>query len=239
MKKLILLLTVITILFSCSSDSNSNSNNPSNGNVNYYFKIKINGVEHKVQGNTSGFLAGYNPNQCQAFIGTTTTLSFTINDITNPNYVSGQNLQLQVSIPNCHVGLNQADIIAIQSPVYNAFVLSLFSNIQLYANNPESCPFVQNSGLYCGLTSNSCLYPLWQSNLNKITVNITDMGTPSENFPSGSQTNYYFNYGNTVKGSFNGPVYFGTSSFTSVGDQVFNMNIPMQFSMEFEAYRIN
>ena len=59
------------------------------------------------------------------------------------------------------------------------------------------------------------------------------MGTPTEYNTVNPTVNLY-NYGNTVKGSFNGPIYFGTSS-----GLVYNMNIPMQFSMEFEAYRIN
>jgi uncharacterized protein YxeA len=235
MKKLILLLTIITLLYSCSSDSNSNSNNPSNGNVNYYFKIKINGVEHKVQGNTSGFAVGninvynQNPNNCYASIGTTTSLFFTIADITKPNYISGQTLQLIVQIPNCHLGLNQADVINLTSPVFSDFYSNSGSN--------SSGIFVENSGLYCGGPLSLCQYPLWQSFTNKITINITDLGTPTESNSTTPSINL-INYGNTFKGSFNGPIYYGTSS-TSSGVQVFNMNIPMQFSMEFEAYRVN
>jgi hypothetical protein len=213
--------------------------------VNYYFKIKINGVEHKVQGNTSGFAVGndntsdLNPNTCEAYINQGALLYFKIADITRPNYVSGQYLYITLSIPNCQVGLNQANITIESSPVWNDFVLSLTNN-PIYINFPSSYPFVENSGWYCSSNiGNICQYPSWQSNVFKITVNITDMGTPSEYFPSGSQTNYYYNYGNTFKGSFNGPIYFGTSSNNSVGDVIYNMNIPMQFSMEFEAYRTN
>jgi uncharacterized protein YxeA len=215
MKKIILLLTVITLSFSCSSDSNSNSNNPSNGNVNYYFKIKINGVEHKVQGNTSSSLAGYNPNLCYASVGSTTILAFWIDDITYPNYVSGQNLQLQILIPNCHVGLNQASLTILSSPVWENF----------FQNSGTNSNFVETSGLYCQSGSGSiCPYPSFGTYQNIITIDITDMGTP--NGPQG--------YGNTFKGSYNGPIYFGNFS-----NNVYNMNIPMQFSMEFEAYRTN
>jgi hypothetical protein len=221
MNKLILLLTIITLSFSCSSDSNPNSNNPTNGNVNYYFKIKINGVEHKVQGNTSGFYPGFNPNLCQASVYSTTNLAFFINDITNPNYVGGQNLQLQVSIPNCHVGLNEASMFFLTSPVLSNF-LSNSGNV--------GSSYVENSGFYCASNwGNICQYPLYSSYQYKITINITDMGTP--NGPQG--------FGNTFKGSYNGPIYFGTSSNTSTAGQIYNMNIPMQFSMEFEAYRTN
>ena len=66
-----------------------------------------------------------------------------------------------------------------------------------------------------------CQYPNWQSNSSKITINITDMGTPSESSPPGSTSNYYYSYGNTVKGFFNGPLYFRTSSsYTPNGNQV-------------------
>ena len=235
MKKLILLLTVITILFSCSSDSNSNSNNPSNGNVDYYFKIKINGVEHKVQGNTSGFAVNNNdndfdnnPNACQAQIGTTTSLFFKIADITRPNYISGQALWMQVSIPNCQVGLNQANLGYITSPVWDDFVQN---------SSETNGVFVENSGLYY-ITNFYCQGPLLSQFVGKITINITDMGTPTQ-YPSSNPSVYLYNYGSTVKGNFNGPIYYGTSSINSGCGQINNMNIPMQFSMEFEAYRIN
>ena len=237
MKKLIILLTISSLFFSCSNNSNSNNannnnNNSSNGNVNYYFKIKINGVEHKVQGNTSGFAVGNNnsyqsnPNLCQATIGTTTQLNFKIADITYPNYVSGQNLQMVVYIPNCHLGLNQASVYINPSPVLDAFTSS---------SVVESSNWVENSGWYC--TSGGCQgYPLWSTYNNKITLNITDMGTPSQ--MNTGNSGYPFNYGNTFKGSFNGPIYFHTGPIVSNINSV-NFNIPMQFSMEFEAYRIN
>jgi hypothetical protein len=233
MKKLVLLLTIITLSYSCSSDSNSNSNNPSNGNVDYYFKIKINGVEHKVQGNTSGFAVGnnngynQNPNKCQAQIGTTTELFFITADITRPNYISGQTLQIWVRIPNCQVGINQADIF-IQSPVTSEFIQS---------SGSDGGGFVENSGLYCDMTSTFCQYPLRQSYANKITINITDMGTPTQ-FNSTTPSINLYNYGNTFKGNYNGTVYYGTTSSVN-GAAPHNMNIPMQFSMEFEAYRTN
>lgn len=235
MKKLILFLAFISLSLGCSSDSdsNSNSNNPSNGNVNYYFKIKINGVEHKVQGNTGGFAVGINntynqnPNNCYAQIGTTTILLFTIADITKPNYVSGQTLQLLVQIPNCQLGLNQADMTTFLSPVRDNF---------LQNPNAQFSPFVEASGLYCGSPSTLCQYPA--ASFGKITINVTDLGTPTVS-NSTTPNNNLLNYGNTFKGSFNGPIYYGTSSTNSNFQTIYNMNIPMQFSMEFEAYRIN
>ena len=218
MKKLISLLTITSILFSCSSDSNSNSNT-SNGNVDYYFKIKINGVEHKVQGNTSGFGTGIygnvwtaNPNQCQALISNTTQLTFKIADITKPNFVSGQNLYLWIFIPNCQVGQNQAEFFIFQSPVYDSFC----SN--------SSVP----NGTLWGFHQNSGIHDYSTSNRDKITINITDMGTPSTSGQS-------FNYGNTFKGNFTGPVYLPSTILSGQ----YNDNIPMQLDMNFSAYRIN
>jgi hypothetical protein len=224
MKKIILLLTFTLLLVSCSSDDNNSSGsngngNTTNGNVNYYFKININGVEHKVQGNTSGFGTGisgnsylFNPNSCQALISNTTQLTFKIADITRPNFVSGQTLNLLIYIPNCQVGQNQADFIMFQSPVYDTFCLN------------SSIP----NGTLWGFHQNSGIRNHSNSNRNKITINITDMGTPS-NF---SQS---FTYGNTFKGNFTGPVYLPS---TFLSGQC-NDNIPMQLNMSFSAYRIN
>ena len=220
MKKIILLLTFTLLLVSCSSDDNNSSGsngngNTTNGNVNYDFKININGVEHKVQGNTSGFgtgvsgnYYGLNPNSCEAIISNTTQLTFKIADITKPNFVSGQTLYLIISIPNCQVGQNQAEFSLFESPVYDTFCSNL-----TYGSNG----FEQNSGIYS------------VSNNNKITINITDMGTSS--IFSGQS----FNYGNTLKGNFTGPVYLAST----LSGGLSNYNIPMQLNMSFSAYRIN
>ena len=233
MKKLILLLVFVSILSGCSNGGNaSSSNNSSSGNVDYYFKIKINGVEHKVQGNTSGFAIGNinsfqnNPNECVAGIGTTTQLIFKIADITKSNYVSGQNLQMVVYIPNCHVGLNQASVYISSSPVFDAFK----SSILPYASDI----FIENSGLYSPYSNQSNSYTLYS---NKITLNVTDMGTPTQFNAVNPSVNYY-NYGITFKGNYNGTVYF-TNDSVGGNTQSISFDIPMQFSMEFEAYRYN
>ena len=219
MKKSILFLTIASLFLSCSnSDSSSGVN--SAGNVDYFFNININGVDHKVQGNTSGLgtvVPGnsfiLSPNQCQAQISNTTQLTFKIADITKPNFVSGQTLYLVIYIPNCQVGQNQAEFAIFQSPVYDTFC----SNSSIYSGTTFG--FHQNSGIhnYSGSTR------------NKITINITDMGTSLTSSAQG------YNYGNTFKGNFTGPVYL---SSTFISGQ-FNDNIPMQLDMSFSAYRIN
>ncbi len=219
MKKSILFLTIASLFLSCSNSDSQGGGN-SAGNVDYFFNININGVEHKVQGNTSGFDTGNpfisflsNPNQCQTMIGNTTQLTFKIADITKPNFVSGQTLYLQINIPNCQVGQNQAEFAIFQSPVYDTFC----SNSSIY------------SGTILGFHQNSGIHNYSTSSRNKITVNITDMGTPSTSSAQG------YNYGNTFKGNFTGPVYL---SSTFISGQ-FNDNIPMQLDMSFSAYRVN
>jgi hypothetical protein len=222
MKKSILFLTIASLFLSCSNSDGSGGGN-SAGNVNYFFNININGVEHKVQGNTSGFDSGFNgnsylfnPNSCQAQISNTTSLTFKIADITKPNFVSGQTLFMMLNIPNCQVGQNQAEFAIFQSPVYDTFSSNLLIPNGFWG-------FQQNSGTYSSSTITK----------NKITVNITDMGTSltSSVTPSGQS----FNYGNTLKGNFTGPVYLPSSSS---GSQC-NYNTPMQLDMNFSAYRIN
>ena len=222
MKKSILFLTIASLFLSCSNSDSSGGGN-SAGNVDYFFNININGVEHKVQGNTSGFGTGIsgnnynlNPNQCQALISNTTQLIFRIADITKPNFVSGQSLYMQLSIPNCHIGQNQAQVNIITSPVYDSFR----SNLSI--NNGSVMSFQQNSGIYNSNNTTS----------NYITVNITDMGT-SPNFIT-----VPFIYGNTFKGNFTGPVYF-PSTLTTTGGFNYNYNIPMQLNISFSAYRVN
>jgi hypothetical protein len=218
MKKSILFLTIASLFLSCSNSDSPGGGN-SAGNVDYFFNININGVEHKVQGNTSGFGTGIygnsfilSPNQCQAQISNTTQLTFKIADITKPNFVSGQTLYLVINIPNCQVGQNQADFVIFQSPVYDTFC----SNSSIY------------SGTILGFHQNSGIHNYSGSTRNKITINITDMGTPSTSSAQG------YNYGNTFKGNFTGPVYL---SSTFLGGQM-NDNIPMQLDMSFSAYRL-
>ena len=228
MKKSILFLTIASLFLSCSNSDSSGGGN-SAGNVDYFFNININGVEHKVQGNTSGFGTGINgniymlnPNVCQATISTTTMVEFMIADITKPNFISGQSLLFQLYIPNCHIGQNRAYVMISQSPLYDSFRLNL------PLNTGRVLGFVQNSGFY-NTGSNSYL-----DFMNYITVNITDMGT-STGPNTGNQLVQLYNYGNTLKGNFTGPVYF-PSTDTMAG---YNCNIPMQLNISFSAYRVN
>ena len=60
MKKLMLLLTFVSTLYSCSNGGNASSNNtPTTGNnVDYEFTITINGQVNKIKGNTANGIPG-------------------------------------------------------------------------------------------------------------------------------------------------------------------------------------
>lgn len=229
MKKIIVYAVLILTTLGCTSDSNNNNNN-SNGNVDYEFTININGVVHKVKGNTSDFISeygsnfsGFNPNKCNVSIGTTTLLQFSIADITKSNFISGQTLTVTISIPNCQLGQNEASVI-IGSPVLDNF----------NSTNNTGGLFVEESGLYCMTSTNSCQYPYIEDFRNKVTMNITDLGT-STTTNLNPQNGNAINYGNTFKGNFSGIVYYSTPFSSSITP--YNFNIPMQLSIDFKAIR--
>jgi hypothetical protein len=90
MKKLINIITVLTIglFFSCSSDNDTISNN--NG-MEYEFTITINGQVHKVKGNSrDGIPFSLYNNACWAqFVsGFGAMVELDIHDVTKSNYIS-------------------------------------------------------------------------------------------------------------------------------------------------------
>jgi hypothetical protein len=154
MKKLILILTIITILFSCSSDSNSNSNNPSNGNVDYEFTITINGDVHKVKGNTNNIVPEFSNNICLAQNIGQTVVTLSTNDVSASNYISGQNIICQLDFFNLLLGTSQANVY-LTSPYLNTL-----------ANN-------------LGATSSAWSCTQQQEIIHYLPFTITDLGTTS------------------------------------------------------------
>lgn len=214
MKKLILSLAVITILFSCSSDSNSNSNNPSNGNVEYEFTITINGIVHKINGNTAN---GYNDgsssssanNSCRSWIqGNFHGIFLSISDITESNHVNGNDISCSISLPSTHLGIIDAQVL-ISGEAMNSFVTS---------SSASSQNFVVTNGTN---NTNSLTY---NAMVNRVPLNITDLGT--ETIETGGDTVF----GNSIKGNFSGTVYLQPSGVVS-------HTIPLQLTIDFKAIR--
>jgi hypothetical protein len=226
MKKTILFLTILSLLFSCSSDSNNSSNNNGNSFTNsmdYEFTITVNGDIHKIKGNTTdGIPKGtvitgthYINNQCEIISsGVQKIVYLKINDITTPNYISGQNMECQITLPNLLLGINEAQVL---------FNGSYFDSVctSLGAYSPGSgisfYSFQSTSG-----TSNSNFQ-------RKIPITISDLGTTSSN---PNNPGYIYNFGQTVKGYYSGTIYLSSNN-----SALTNYNIPVQISIDFKALR--
>ena len=188
MKKTLTIIALALLVFSCSNDSSSSSNdNKASGNVDYEFTISINGEVHKVKGNTvSGLPIGSNPaqfynnNSCIVQNGGTfKLLSLGINDITANNYISGQNILVNIPLGNLQLGENKAAV-NFQGQYFDDLSASLGGSV---------------IGFSYQATSGK---PKAES--NKLAINITDLGTTST-------LTYPIKYGNTLKGNYSGTIY--------------------------------
>jgi len=223
MKKIILLLTLTILLFSCSKDDdNSSSSNlngdTTNGNVNYEFTITINGTVHKVKGNSKdgipfGGLSGTGAvqNTCVSSLNPVfgAGVQLGINDVTTPNYISGQNMQVQIILPNPLLGTNQATL-SFTGNYFETLATSLGSNYLGFMS------FSSDNGV---------------SPNNNIPIIITDLGTPTKLVNNGST----YSFGQTIKGNYSGTIYL-SRVVTNVG--IFS-DIPVTLSIDFKALRLN
>ena len=226
MKKLILLLTFTSLLFSCSSDSNSSSSNNGNNNGNsftnsmdYEFTITINGVVHKVKGNTTNGIpygtvnAGVNyiNNQCIIMDNSGQKyLSLQINDVTAPNYISGQNMLCILNTNNLLLG-NTVFSVGFSGTYFSSLFASLGSNNGDWqtVNGPQNY------------------------NSKKLPINITDLGTGT--LLGQIPPLPYYNFGQTLKGNYSGTIYLGRNISTS---PYLIYDIPVQLSIDFKALRM-
>jgi len=214
MKKLILILTLSSLLLSCSNGGNSgNSNTPTTGNnVDYEFTITINGQVNKVKGNTAngipmGQSGAYNfiNNKCY-WNASLPYIYLVINDVSASNYISGQNLFCQISIPNAMLGTCQGQV-GILGGAFDSVATSLGA---------------YSGGLWSVTNGGSSSFP----GNHYLPINITDLGT----FPTTSGAGIY-DFGNTFKGNYSGTIYL--QSTTS-----HNYTIPVQLSIDFKAVRM-
>ena len=218
MKKLILLL-FIPIVFACSSDSEGNDDNLNAGN-NYFFEIIFGGETHRVEGNSISIIEQVGSscflNRAQAsYFNGTLDITCRIEDITCNTYISGQYLHVGLIIDNPQLGNNQGRIVFQDSPFIQDYEnlnnINLSSNQFYVENNPMNVSEASQNGL-----------------LNLITdINITDLGTSPSSF------NVYD--GATVKGSYNGVLYYNdTSNFNNT-----ELVVPVPISISFEAFRVD
>ena len=217
MKKLLLLSTLL--IFACSSDSEGNDDNLNGGN-NYFFEIIFGGETHRVEGNSISIIeqvwSSCFLNRAQAsYFNGTLDITCRIEDITCDTYISGQYLHVGLIIDNPQLGNNQGRIVFRDTPFLQDYEnlnnINLSSNQFYVENNPMNVSEASQNGL-----------------LNLITdINITDLGTSPSSF------NVYD--GATVKGSYNGVLYYNdTSNFNNT-----ELVVPVPISISFEAFRID
>jgi|TARA_X000000950_G_scaffold230668_1_gene278961 hypothetical protein len=217
MKKLLLLSALL--IFACSSDSEGNNDNL-NGVNNYFFEIIFGGETHRVEGNSISIIEQVGSscflNRAQAsYINGTLDITCRIEDITCNTYISGQYLHVGLIIDNPQLGNNQGRIVFRDTPFLQDYEnlnnINLSSNQFYVENNPMNVSEASQNGL-----------------LNLITdINITDLGTSPSSF------NIYD--GATVKGSYNGVLYYNdTSNFNNT-----ELVVPVPISISFEAFRID
>ena len=209
MKKL-LLIFFTTILWSCSSDDSS-----SNNTVNYSFEIEFGGEIHKIQGNLFNDIFTPLPtNHSVVLVGPgVMSVQLNLNDVSASNYVSGQTINAMMNIENTAIGDNEG---------------SLYLNTII---NPYLENYLQSIGVPQGLSSYGFVEntsgPFGSADVSRITnINITDLGTSS----TADATNGTYNWGETIKGSYEGTLYFLSS--TPEG-----FTIPVPIRIEFSAFR--
>jgi hypothetical protein len=217
MKNLLYLFLAVTIV-ACSGGGDDDSN--SNGSNNFFFEIIFGDETHRVEGNSISIIEQmstacfFNRAQASYFNGAL-EVTCRIEDFTCDTYISGQYLQVGLIIDNPQLGNNQGRIVFRDTPFLQDYEnlnnINLSSNQFYVENNPMNISEASQNGL-----------------LNLITdINITDLGTSPSSF------NLYD--GATVKGSYNGVLYYNdTSNFNNT-----ELVVPVPISISFEAFRID
>ena len=182
MKKLLFLSALL--IFSCSSDDSSNNNNS-----NYFFEFELFDVINRVEGNYEDFISGQvETNTCLtgSSVGGWTS-SLVLGDISEDNYVSGQNFNFSFRIPNGQIGANNStDVIILYGPYISEYLQEI--------NGFAGIRFSEIEGDIWGAESN-----------NKLTnIEITDFGEPG--YLSNDMQNFID--GRSFKASYEKTVYF-------------------------------
>tara|TARA_Y100000385_G_C12818385_1_gene519257 strand:- start:49 stop:705 length:657 start_codon:yes stop_codon:yes gene_type:complete len=218
MKKLLYLFLALLILACSSDDSNNTNNNVSDGQ--YFFEIEICGLTHSIQGNNEDmFFNGQN--SCSAFLSNgIQALGFNLTDITAPDYVSGQPMNIAFGILNPQLGADNTGVLSFQSSIYSDFLNNCGdqNNITFYYDQ-----FVENTPMDINNYD-----PQRINNISNI--NLTDLGTPPT-------TAGAYGSGTNIKGTYEGTLYFLDDNTNGTPDA--NWNIPIPIKISFSAVRAN
>lgn len=217
MKKLRYLLLSISII-SCGADDDGNApENVASGQ--YFFEIELGGEVHRIEGdNQEMFLNGQN--SCSAYLlNGIQSIGFKLSDITAPDFISGQPLDIAFGIINPQIGSNNTGVISFQNSLYSDFLNNFGdqNNITFWFDE-----FVENTPMdinnYDGQRSRR---------ISNITL--TNLGTPPNAAMPGPSTN--------IQGYYQGTLYFLDDR--TVGTPEASWNVPIPIRISFSAVRGN
>jgi|SaaInlStandDraft_1057018.scaffolds.fasta_scaffold57973_2 hypothetical protein len=212
MKKLLLPLLFLPLLFNSCKKAEEKSTPLISGNVDYEFTIKINGYEHKIEGNTfdgdpfgNGGVYSLN-NYCAS---NNNGVFLEIKDISESNFISGEVIRCVILFPNLSLGINNVNI-SFMGTSHSGYWINIADSLQV---SPSSIQSTMGPNL----------------NQYDIPITITDLGSAP------NITSTYF-HNSTLKGYFNGTVYLRNLDATS--PDYYTWNIPMQLELDFECVRV-
>ncbi|MDA9656044.1 hypothetical protein N9S96_00080 [Flavobacteriales bacterium] len=217
-KSLFILLTLLCF-FSCEQEAKLTPTSSSANPVDYEFTIKLNGVTHKIQGNTSITvpITGFGSNGCysQNYPTLGHYVILDLNDASATNYINGQTLSWNISFDNLLLGNSIASVSSVNFGA-NSYLSSFIDLIGGFNNGSLQISSVQ--------TLDYTPIPL--------TFNITDLGTPTVQNPNptGTLSDIYI-WGESLKGNFSGTVYAQSDNILGPYD------IPFQLEIDFEVIR--
>ena len=212
-KNILLFLVLIFSFFSCEEETKSSAVNP----IDYEFTIKLNGVSHRIQGNTSMSvpIAGIGSNSCysSSMPSMGKSLQLELNDPSASNYVSGQNISFLLSFENLLLGNSLATVASVNYGA-NSYLSSFIDGLGAYNN-------------YNVFRISSA--PTTDTNPVPLMFDILDLGTPTVQNPNFTTLSDMYIWGEALKGNFSGTVY----ARSTIG----NYDIPFQLEISFEVIR--
>ena len=232
MKKLLLILISLPLIFISCEDSNqapSNSgNNSSSFNTyDWYFEIKVDGISNRIEGtfNDSSYfqLVGFTtlPNRGFISLGNPNLISAVLSNKGENTYISGESFSVGLNVANLNLGMNNSDLNE-SADMFESFIgVKCFGwPSQLYTNGLNQF----NSFFLSPIDTNMNI-----GNNFEFPINITQLPTASYY----DLTNGDVNIGSPIEGSGSNTIYVLD---TVLANQSFLFNRPYNIEINFKLY---
>ena len=207
MKKLLLILFSVTLIFASCEDNNQAPNNSGNNNLNtydWYFEIKVDGVSNRIEGsfNDASYYDALShvtgPNKGYFNFGNTSSIVAILNNKGESTYINGEDFHIGLNGSNMHLGVNNLDLAEISGGADESFIgIYQFD----YPGGHANALYVSGGSFYLSsLDTNysgvngSKSFPInitqlpTSSSINNMTTGGVDIGSPI--IGSGSETIY-------------------------------------------------